>query len=353
MTDRSEINNNKPVIKCDSVYKIFGNNAKKLLENSEGKVDAKTFQDAGCIVGVNNASFEVNKGEMLVVMGLSGSGKSTLLRCISKLTDATSGKIFIDGENLLEMNSRQLIELRRNKMGMVFQSFALLPHKTVLENIAFPLMMKKTGTEKSIKKALEMVELVGLKGRENYFPRELSGGQQQRVGIARSLAIEPDIWFLDEPFSALDPLIRKEMQDEFLRLQAVLNKTIMFVTHDFDEALRLADRIAIMKDGIIEQLDTPDNIVLNPATEYVQKFTQDIPREKVLKIESIMEPVNSNSSQSLTISKDAIIETVAESILNSKETLTVINPKNNNEIVGSLNPSKVVKVLFGNSKTEN
>ena len=352
MTDKPE-DKNDPVIKCESVYKIFGSNAKKLLEDSQDQVDAKAFQEAGCIVGVNKASFEVNKGEMLVVMGLSGSGKSTLLRCISRLTDATSGKIFIDGENLLEMNSRQLIELRRNKMGMVFQSFALLPHKTVLENIAFPLMMKKTGTDQSINKALEMVELVGLKGRENYFPRELSGGQQQRVGIARSLAIEPDIWFLDEPFSALDPLIRKEMQDEFLRLQGVLNKTIMFVTHDFDEALRLADRIAIMKDGIIEQLDTPDNIVLNPATEYVQKFTQDIPREKVLKIESIMEPVNSNSSQSLTISKDAIIETVAESILNSKETLTVINPKNNNEIVGSLNPSKVVKVLFGNSKTEN
>jgi glycine betaine/proline transport system ATP-binding protein len=200
---------------------------------------------------------------------------------------------------------------------------------------------------------MEMVELVGLKGRENYFPRELSGGQQQRVGIARSLAIEPDIWFLDEPFSALDPLIRKEMQDEFLRLQGVLNKTIMFVTHDFDEALRLADRIAIMKDGIIEQLDTPDNIVLHPATEYVQKFTEDIPREKVLKIESIMDPVDSSSSQSLTISKHAIIETVVESILNSKEIVTVIDPNKNNEAVGSLNPSKVVKVLFGDSKTNN
>jgi glycine betaine/proline transport system ATP-binding protein len=352
MPDKPEAKND-PVIKCESVYKIFGSNAKKLLEDSQGSVDAKAFQEAGCIVGVNKASFEVNKGEMLVVMGLSGSGKSTLLRCISRLTDATSGKIFIDGEDLLAMNSKQLIELRRNKMGMVFQSFALLPHKTVLENIAFPLLMKKTGTTESIKKAMEMVELVGLKGRENYFPRELSGGQQQRVGIARSLAIEPDIWFLDEPFSALDPLIRKEMQDEFLRLQGVLNKTIMFITHDFDEALRLADRIAIMKDGIIEQLDTPDNIVLHPATEYVQKFTEDIPREKVLKIESIMDPVDSSSSQSLMISKHAIIETVVESILNSKEIVTVIDPNKNNETVGSLNPSKVVKVLFGDSKTNN
>ena len=187
---------------------------------------------------------------MLVVMGLSGSGKSTLLRCISRLGESTAGKIYIDGEDLNAMNGKELIELRRNKMGMVFQNFALLPHKTVLENIAFPLQVKGITTDKSIAKAMEMVDLVGLKGRENYFPRELSGGQQQRVGIARSLAVEPDIWFLDEPFSALDPLIRKEMQDEFLRLQGVLNKTIMFVTHDFDEALRLADRIAIMKDGI-------------------------------------------------------------------------------------------------------
>ena len=343
----SQNNNSQPVIKCDSVYKIFGSNAKKLLDQTEGIVDAQKFQEAGCIVGVNDASFEVNKGEMLVVMGLSGSGKSTLLRCVSRLTEATSGKIFIDGEDLLAMNSKQLIELRRNKMGMVFQSFALLPHKTVLENIAFPLQIKGSSTHESIKKALEMVELVGLKGRENYFPRELSGGQQQRVGIARSLAVEPDIWFLDEPFSALDPLIRKEMQDEFLRLQGVLKKTIMFVTHDFDEALRLADRIAIMKDGIIEQLDTPDNIVLNPATEYVKKFTEDVPREKVLKIESIMDPIDSNASSNIEISKDAIIETLAESILNSKEILKVVDANKNNEIVGSLDPSKVIKVLFG------
>jgi glycine betaine/proline transport system ATP-binding protein len=337
----------KPVIKCESVYKIFGTNANKLLEKASGPISAEEFQKAGCIIGVNDASFEIHKGEMLVVMGLSGSGKSTLLRCISRLTDPTSGKIFIDGENLLEMNSKQLIELRRNKMGMVFQSFALLPHKTVLENIAFPLIIKGLPTEESIKKAMEMVELVGLKGRENYFPRELSGGQQQRVGIARSLAVEPDIWFLDEPFSALDPLIRKEMQDEFLRLQASLHKTIMFVTHDFDEALRLADRIAIMKDGIIEQLDTPDNIVLNPATEYVKKFTEDVPREKVLKIESIMDKYDQSLAGNNTVSKDAIIETVAESILDSKENLTVIDVNNDNKPIGILQPKKVITVLFG------
>jgi len=337
------------VIKCEAVYKIFGAGAKKMLQDVSGNVDAKTFQEAGCIVGVNNASFEVSKGEMLVVMGLSGSGKSTLLRCISRLTDATAGKIYIEGQDLLSLKNKELIELRRNKMGMVFQSFALLPHKTVLENIAFPLQIKGMKTEDSISKAMEMVKLVGLEGRENYFSRELSGGQQQRVGIARSLAVEPDIWFLDEPFSALDPLIRKEMQDEFLRLQGALKKTIMFVTHDFDEALRLADRIAIMKDGIIEQLDTPANIVLNPATAYVKKFTQEVPREKVLKIESVMEPMSDNKNLSdLKVSKDAIIETVAEKILSQEKPVAVID--SNKKVVGIVKPSKVIHTVFGGRK---
>ena len=337
------------VIKCEAVYKIFGVGAKKMLQDVSGNVDAKTFQEAGCIVGVNNASFEVSKGEMLVVMGLSGSGKSTLLRCISRLTDATAGKIFIEGQDLLSLKNKELIELRRNKMGMVFQSFALLPHKTVLENIAFPLQIKGMKTEDSISKAMEMVKLVGLEGRENYFPRELSGGQQQRVGIARSLAVEPDIWFLDEPFSALDPLIRKEMQDEFLRLQSALKKTIMFVTHDFEEALRLADRIAIMKDGIIEQLDTPANIVLSPATEYVRKFTEEVPREKILKIESVMEPMSDNKNLSdLKVSKEAIIETVAEKILSQEKPVAVID--SNKKVVGIVKPSKVIHTVFGGRK---
>ena len=344
-------NQNQPVVKCESVYKIFGENAEKMLQSSNGKVDAKEFQDAGCVVGVNNASFEVNSGEMLVIMGLSGSGKSTLLRCISRLTDTTAGQIFIEGEDLLALSGKELIELRRNKMGMVFQSFALLPHKTVLENIAFPLQVKGNSTKDSIIRAMEMVELVGLAGRENYFPRELSGGQQQRVGIARSLAVEPDIWFLDEPFSALDPLIRKEMQDEFLRLQGVLNKTILFVTHDFDEALRLADRIAIMKDGIIEQLDTPANIVLNPATEYVRKFTEEVPREKVLKIEAVMDPLDSSDELAdLRVSKDAIIETVAEAVLNEQKPIAVVDE--NDKIVGVIHNSKVIHVLFGDNKEE-
>ena len=341
----------QPVIKCESVYKIFGVNAEKMLLESNGNVDAQTFQEAGCIVGVNNASFEVSKGEMLVVMGLSGSGKSTLLRCISRLTDATAGKIFVEGQDLLSLKNKELIELRRNKMGMVFQSFALLPHKTVLENIAFPLQIKGIKTEDSISKAMDMVKLVGLDGRENYFPRELSGGQQQRVGIARSLAVEPDIWFLDEPFSALDPLIRKEMQDEFLRLQGVLKKTIMFITHDFDEALRLADRIAIMKDGIIEQLDTSDNIVLNPATEYVRKFTQEVPREKVLKIEAVMDPISDDQNLSdLIVSQDVIIEEVAEQILSQEKPVQVID--SNKKTVGIVKPSKIIHTVFGSRKED-
>jgi glycine betaine/proline transport system ATP-binding protein len=345
-TNANSNNNDKPVIKCDSLYKIFGENVDDLMRKSNGRIDVEKFRQAGCIFGVNNASFEVHKGEMLIVMGLSGSGKSTLLRCISKLTDSTAGSISIDGEDLLAMTPKELIELRRNKMGMVFQSFALLPHKTVLENIAFPLQVKGTSTKESMKRAMEMIHLVDLTGRENYFPRQLSGGQQQRVGIARSLAVEPDIWFLDEPFSALDPLIRKEMQDEFLRLQGILNKTILFVTHDFDEALRLADRIAIMKDGVIEQCDTPANIVLHPATEYVAKFTNDVPRERVLTCKNVMEEVgNTTEFSDIRVPHNAIIEKIAEVVLNESKSVAVVD--DNDNMIGILHRKSIIHVLFG------
>jgi len=347
--DTSTNNDAQPVIKCDGVYKIFGDNTAGMMAKSNGNIDVEAFEAAGCIFGVNNASLEVHRGEMLIVMGLSGSGKSTLLRCISRLTDTTSGNIFIDGEDLLAMNAKELMQLRRNKMGMVFQSFALLPHKTVLENIAFPLQVKGTSTPDSMKRAMDMINLVDLTGRENYFPRQLSGGQQQRVGIARSLAVEPDIWFLDEPFSALDPLIRKEMQDEFLRLQEILNKTILFVTHDFDEALRLADRIAIMKDGVIEQCDTPANIVLNPATEYVAKFTNEVPREKVLTCKNVMDELGSESDLSdLKVPHDAVIETVAEAVLNDPNPVAVVD--DNNNTIGVLYRKSIIHILFGKEK---
>ena len=335
----------EPVISCSNIWKVFGATNKEFETLTSEELTDEKFIKKNWTAAVRNASFDISRGEVFVIMGLSGSGKSTVVRCISRLIEPTSGGVHIEGENLLSATDEKLIDIRRQKMGMVFQHFALLPNRDVLGNVAFPLQVQGVGRKEREAKAAEMISLVGLEGREDYFPSELSGGQQQRVGIARSLASDPSIWFLDEPFSALDPLIRKEMQDEFLRLQAVLNKTIMFVTHDFDEALRLADRIAIMKDGIIEQLDTPDNIVLNPATEYVKKFTEDVPREKVLKIESIMDAYDSNNSSSTKVSKDAIIETLAESILNSKEILTVVD--NNNEIVGSLNPTKVIKVIFG------
>lgn len=271
-----------PVISAKNVWKIFGSNPEKYLKNMPSGHSFDDIRGDGYIAGVKDVSIDVARGEMLVIMGLSGSGKSTLVRCFSRLHEITGGSIEVEGQDIMSLSEKELIDLRRKKMGMVFQSFGLLPHRTVLDNVAFPLEMRGQDKHERRERALEVIKLVGLEGREEYFPRELSGGQQQRVGIARSLAIEPDIWFLDEPFSALDPLIRREMQDEFLRLQQLLNKTIVFITHDFDEALRLADRIAIMKDGAVEQCDTPDQIVLHPATEYVRKFTEEVDKARVV-----------------------------------------------------------------------
>jgi len=280
---------------CKSLWKLFGKGAEAFLAARRAGPGAAASQEdvaaAGLICAVRDVDLEVREGEIFVIMGLSGSGKSTLVRCMSRLIEPTGGEILFNGQNLLEASPAEMIAIRRHQMGMVFQHFALLPHLTVLGNVAFPLEVQGEPRVKREERAREVIELVGLKGREHYYPRELSGGQQQRVGIARSLAIEPELWFLDEPFSALDPLIRREMQDEFLRLQQLLHKTIVFITHDFDEAIRLADRIAIMKDGAIDQIGTPEDLVVRPATPYVAEFTGDVARAKVLTVASLMKPI--------------------------------------------------------------
>ena len=292
-TDPSAADTDHPVkLECRSVWKLFGAGADDFLKSqAHDALDDHVLAEAGFIGAVRNVNLKVREGEIFVIMGLSGSGKSTLVRCMSRLVEPSAGEILFNGEDLLSANRKRMIEIRRHRMGMVFQHFALLPHLTVLGNVAFPLEVQGVDRATREERAKKMIELVGLAGREGFFPRELSGGQQQRVGIARSLAVEPELWFLDEPFSALDPLIRREMQDEFIRLQAVLKKTIVFITHDFDEAIRLADRIAIMKDGKVVQVGTPEELVINPATDYVAEFTRSVTRAKVVRVGSLMRPV--------------------------------------------------------------
>ena len=242
---------------CQGAWKLLGPDPKGFLSSHGGAPRVEQIREAGYISAVRDVNLDINAGESFVVMGLSGCGKSTLVRCMSRITELTAGQVRFDGDDLSTMSMSDLIEIRRHKMGMVFQQFALLPHLTVLENVVFPLKIQGRSKADQLKRGHELIELVGLKGRENYFPRQLSGGQQQRVGIARSLSVNPEVWFLDEPFSALDPLIRNEMQDEFLRLRKMFATTIVFITHDLDEAVRLADRIAIMRDGEVIQVDTP------------------------------------------------------------------------------------------------
>jgi glycine betaine/proline transport system ATP-binding protein len=340
------MNANAPVISCENVWKLFGAEPEKYLAGiSEGRSFADIHAD-GYIAGVRDVSLEITRGEMLVIMGLSGSGKSTLVRCFSRLHEITGGTITVEGQDIMALNAKELIELRRSKMGMVFQSFGLLPHRTVLENVAFPLEMRGQDRHDRRERAIEVIKLVGLEGREDYFPRELSGGQQQRVGIARSLAIEPDIWFLDEPFSALDPLIRREMQNEFLRLQELLGKTIVFITHDFDEALRLADRIAIMKDGAIEQCDTPDQIVLNPKTPYVTKFTEEIDKSRVVHARVLAMPANGKIPQGKPIRAGATILQLARQLVNETRELLPVETRKG-EFIGVLNRQEALDILLG------
>ena len=276
-------------IEIKNLYKVFGSNPHRVLQLiKKGKNKDEILKATGHNVGINNANFEVEEGEVFVVMGLSGSGKSTLVRCINLLIEPTAGEVIIDGENIVGSTKERLLTVRREKINMVFQNFALLPHRDIESNVAFGLEIKGVELETRKRKAQDAIKLVGLEGYEKSMPSQLSGGMQQRVGLARALATDPDILLMDEAFSALDPLIRKEMQDELLDLQTKMHKTIIFITHDLDEALKIGDRIAIMKDGVIVQIGTPEDILTNPADDYVREFVQDVNRVKIVTASTIM-----------------------------------------------------------------
>jgi glycine betaine/proline transport system ATP-binding protein len=329
---------------CRNVWKVFGARSSDALAALGGNPSLEQLQAAGFVPAVRDASLEVAEGEIFVIMGLSGSGKSTLVRCMSRLIEPTSGEVIFNGQNLLGASETQMIEIRRHKMGMVFQHFALLPHLSVLDNVAFPLSVQGVPRPKREARAREMISLVGLGGKEMSFPRQLSGGQQQRVGIARSLAVEPELWFLDEPFSALDPLIRRELQEEFMRLQSVLRKSIVFITHDFDEAIRLADRIAIMKDGAIEQVGTPEEIVLAPATPYVREFTKAVPKAKAVRVRSIFVAGPAIASGPAAAARATVAE-VAPLFLEGTESLRVTD--DSGAAIGTLHRDAVIRLMLG------
>ena len=340
----------RPVkLSCRNLWKVFGGGAAEFLRQRSGSATAAELDGARLIGAVRAATLEVRTGEIFIVMGLSGSGKSTLVRCLSRLIEPTAGELIFDGRDLLKASEAELIDIRRHKMGMVFQHFALLPHLNVLDNVAFPLFIQGIGREARMARAQAMVDLVGLRGREQHFPAELSGGQQQRVGIARSLAVEPEIWFLDEPFSALDPLIRREMQTELIRLQSVLKKTVVFITHDFDEAIRLADRIAIMKDGEIIQIGTPEQLVNHPATDYVAEFTRDVNRAKVLSAQSLMSAASRAAPSYQRIEASARIASFASTIVDSHQPFAVVDSAG--AVIGEISPRAVIDLLSGRDRS--
>ncbi|WP_026575837.1 quaternary amine ABC transporter ATP-binding protein [Bacillus sp. UNC438CL73TsuS30] len=282
-------------IQVRNVTKVFGKSKTALQLLRKGETKQSILKKTGATVGVSQANFEVEAGEIFVIMGLSGSGKSTLVRLINRLIEPTSGEVLIDGKDIVKMNKEQLRNVRRKKISMVFQKFALLPHRTVLENTEYGLEVQGVAKEIRKEKALEALKLVGLEGYENQYPKQLSGGMQQRVGLARALANDADILLMDEAFSALDPLIRKDMQDELLELQSKMKKTIVFITHDLDEALRIGDRIALMKDGSIVQIGTPEEILINPSNDYVERFVEDVDLSKVLTAGHVMKRAESIS----------------------------------------------------------
>ncbi len=335
-----------PKIICKNVWKIFGSYPERTLENLDYSLSRAEVQvQTGHVIGVNDVSFDIKKGETFVVMGLSGSGKSTLVRCISRLIEPTAGEIFVDGENIMTYNNAQLTELRRFRMSMVFQHFGLFPHRKVIDNISFGLEIR--GMDKKVRKAkaMEVLEKVGLHGWADHYPRELSGGMQQRVGLARAMAVDPEILMFDEPFSALDPLIRREMQDELLNIQAEVHKTMMFITHDFLEAIKMGDRIAIMKDGVVVQIGTSEEIVTDPVDNYVREFTEDVPRYKVLSVGKIMRDASDQvlNNGTARVNAHAKLDSLIDIATKCDGPLAVID--NNNQIIGEIDQTMILKAM--------
>jgi glycine betaine/proline transport system ATP-binding protein len=336
-------------LECRGVWKIFGQRAeiaaRKIHQTAvKPQIIAETAQRENGIIGARDVSFSIAPGELFVVMGLSGSGKSTVLRCLAQLQRPTIGEVILDGVDLTALSEKELMNIRRHKVGMVFQNFGLVPHFTALQNIAFPLKVRGDHSADCMAKAEEMLALVGLDGRGDAFPSQLSGGQQQRVGIARSLAVDPEVWLLDEPFSALDPLIRRQLQDELLDLQAGLKKSILFITHDFAEAVKLADKIAIMRDGLIIQQGSAAELLLSPKDDYVRSFVQDVPRLQVLKLKDIMTPASRQSARSINLDFSASLEEAMIALASGQENITVTR---NGKTVGMVKRDTIITVVQG------
>ena len=332
-----------PMVDVANIWKVFGTARSDLPIGMarDGATRAEIQKATGCTIGVRDVSFSVQRGETFVVMGLSGSGKSTLIRAMSRLIEPSSGSIQIDGADLLGMTVEQLREVRRTKMSMVFQHFGLFPHKRVIDNAAYGLEVQGIGKAERHARAAEMLETVGLSPWANHYPQQLSGGMQQRVGIARALVLDPEILYFDEPFSALDPLIRKGMQDELLALQARRPRTIVFITHDFSEALRLGNRIAIMKDGAFDQVGTPEEIVAAPATEYVREFTTDVPKTKVLSARAVMRRDATDGVR--TVAATVKVGALVPMLMADSTPLSVVDE--DGQCIGSVGPADIAHML--------
>ncbi|MEV0369921.1 glycine betaine/L-proline ABC transporter ATP-binding protein [Streptomyces sp. NPDC050636] len=330
-----------------NLWKVFGPKADRVpRDTSLAGLSAQELRErTGCTAAVRDVSFDVHKGEVFVVMGLSGSGKSTLVRCLTRLIEPTGGSISFDGEDVLALDKDKLRELRRHRAAMVFQHFGLLPHRSVLDNVAYGLEIQGVGKAGRRAKAQEIVEKVGLAGMEHRRPTQLSGGQQQRVGLARALAVDPEVLLFDEPFSALDPLIRRDMQEEVIRLHREEGRTMVFITHDLAEALRLGDRIMLMRGGEIVQLGTPEEIVANPADDYVRDFVRDVPREQVVSVRRAMRPaVDGEADSGAALAPDTLVADAIEAVVRSGEHCRVVE---GGRTLGVVDHARLLSVVAG------